>query len=933
MPREYRTTQPGTPALSPLQFGSEGLNLQTPQYQAQTNVEKPEDIFGQLQQMLGTGVSLVNMMNQQKTQDIKDKLSYDSFVQQQADRKNANKAETIRARGTMELAKLEAAGDKEGIIALRDANLKDEKEASTEEVFASALIGGQANAVVRRNEAEAAVEARRAENELSQSDKDKVISQYRPQLQQMSRNNDISGMEMMEKEIRERRQKTTNPNEQEAYTTILESIEIDHRRISSSNEETQRRDEYAVLGALQKNAADALAPFVDKLMEDPKFLSDMGAVSGEARRRAIHDALLDLLVGIDEGRLVNILKSEDSSPKEIETVMNVLRVHTDQLMDAASRQGANDRRQAAVDKTISAASFLVSVGAFDEANAVIRDSDAPMSDDAKSAHLRNNAVEYINVVDPVLRRDRISELLSKDDPLYNRVAAAAEQEMINTANTKSAAERGEFIQNRVALGAPLQPHGWVALYTDRSDMVETQFHRQLGVDITDKKYVMTPREMKFRNKLYKEWQQDSDASGRDVSKMDKLQQAADLRARETISADDIFDESELGLSIASGEWGKYSHAQLVQLVYDSSVGYKDRIIPSKLIKAVTNHLDAPMGQRLARAFFHEHTPLTSPQLSVILGDNKELSRAYMGSVYANQLLRAQTNTQVVDARTGEFIRNLASLDRMNPESDTPEGRKLHKAFNTAINNITKGSGFWSKETEDAFTKMPQGHDRSLFTSFAAMAQATGAPDPAEMATELMINEGYVFTTTANGPIDIVYNGPDRDGNRALPDNDTLRGDLWKEYMDSLAPLAVEAYNADLRKQGKGDAVADTSKVMSVVLAPTPTGLEQGFSEVALRVGSETVFLHPLLMNVSAAGFNQWLAERRRPADATWSAAEGMLHALPGSTAPEDREFNLYGVASKTTHNAEVFAKMRYDNPRRKTPVAESKSEGRKDPTR
>lgn len=943
MPREYRTTQPGTPALSPLQFGSEGLNLQTPQYQAQTNVEKPEDIFGQLQQMLGMGVNLVNMMNQQKTQDIKNKLSYDSFVQQQKDRADADKAradsdkaEIIRAHGTMELERLQAANDTPGIRAFRDARLEDKPDASTPEVFADALLGGQATSIIEGNEAEARVEASRAKNELSKSDHDKVIDQYAPRLQALSRHNDQEGLEMAEKELLERQGRTDNPDEKKAYLALLGGIEVDLRRISSNNEETALRDEYAVLGELQKYAVDALNPLVDKLKEDPEFLSKIGAISGGARRAAIHDSLVDAAVRTNQGRLVDILQSSGSSPKEISTVMDVLRVKTDELMDAASRQGDNDRKQAAIDKTVSAASFYVGIGDIDAADAAILGSDAPMSENAKATHLHNNAVEFLSVANPAIRRARISELLSKDNPAHTQIARAAEREMIRTANIESAAERSALIQKPVALGEPLQPHGWVALYKDRHDMDAAQFHHRLGVNIDDPNYVMTRPELEFMTKLHKEWQQDINASGLDNAKMNNLLKAEDRRARQTISSNDIFDESVLGRAIASEDWGRYSHAELVQLVDDSSVGYRDRIIPTKLIAAVTNHLDDPMGQRLARAFFHEHTPLTSPQLSVILGENKDMRRAYMGSVYANQLLRAQTDPQVVDARTGDFIRSIASLDPLDPARETPEGRKILNEFNKAINNIANGEGFWDKYTKDAYKNMPQGQDKALFATFAAMATAMGALNPAKMAAELMVNEGYVFTTTASGPIDVVYNGPDRDGNRALPDNETLRSALWKEYMDSRAPLALEAKSANLRKRGLPDLVLDKSEVVSVVLAPTPTGLDQGYSEVALRIGSQTEYIHPLLMNVSAAGFSQWVKERR-PASvqqqAGWSVAEDMLSALPGEQHHDDQLFNLYNSAPKPTYNAKVFENMRYDNPRRKTPVVESKLEGRKDPTR
>lgn len=95
MPREYRV-QAGTPGPSPLSFGSQDINLQSPRFVAQTAVDPGVNVFAELQQILQSATGVASGFLKYQTNLVNDKVATQEAIYRADQRKKALENQMMR---------------------------------------------------------------------------------------------------------------------------------------------------------------------------------------------------------------------------------------------------------------------------------------------------------------------------------------------------------------------------------------------------------------------------------------------------------------------------------------------------------------------------------------------------------------------------------------------------------------------------------------------------------------------------------------------------------------------------------------------------------------------------------------------------------------------------------------------------------------------
>lgn len=823
MPRQYSNRPGSVSSPSPIQFGAAELNLGTPRFVAQTNVDPGVNVLAEIQQIIGMTAKVYTQALEFDTQEIKQKINYEAALQQKADRAVAEREreESRRLReeariGSEESRRLSATALEREKIAASDMP-EEEKKAALEALRRRQLEQGEQVTTAQGAAAAAAqaqatgVDIKYAQAAINQNKVDPNaarMADIRVSLGKLEAASDLDGAVAFRNGILD---------EIEAAGDDVKKLEVLGSGLAAANTLAQRLQdrEERDIDNLERAAASKLADsmqfvitdVVNKL-SDPAVLAAIASTPSGSIGTAAFDQVRDELIE-RAPEYAAFLVSSETSKYEIQAANTIIWRAADQIVQKAGTvrdQMAEEQRN---DLFMAKTKTAVAEDGW-EAAAVAVFFDTAVTDTLKSEALLAASAQYIDSgATPVDKLQRALEI--KENQYTPSTVRTFASNTVNRLADEAVAKIGQrdtqFDDTKdVAVG-------WVRTYPDRDEFLD-RVASSMGINRSEVE--TNPDSFGPLGRRYlqerKQYDADNTATVRQLTHLDNMAEAT-LR-KKNVSADAVFDGTTLGRAIQDPEAiGKMTSSQIRFLIDTDTVGYAGGRAPKELVDAVVKNYADPRYARLTAEFWAAHTAAVNPALHNNM--SREAQNAMMAGAIWGEISSMNTPNDVATSQYQGAVKLMTEMmgGGLGITGESEEARVAKKAVGKAMDTIFSGAGYdvagtWFAIDDTEFSAVDlyanmDAVDKAQFvnTHLTAIAIATSVPglDPTVVASRLMSQQGYQPYLDKDGKPSLVYNPTlqSDDGTlyTAMPYPSEMNSKKYKEYLFAKEREAQDVINA------------------------------------------------------------------------------------------------------------------------------------------
>lgn len=824
MPRQYSNRPGSVSSPSPIQFGAAELNLGTPRFVAQTNVDPGVNVLAEIQQIIGMTAKVGIQALEFDTQEIKQKINYEAALQQKADRAVAEREreESRRLReeakvGSEEARSLSATALEREKIAASDMP-EEEKKAALEALRRRQLEQGD-QVTTAQGAAAAAAQAQATGVDIKSAqatiDKNKVdpeaarLTDIRVSLGKLEAASDLDGAVALRNGILDEIE--TAGDNKERLSTLASGLAVANNLV----QELQGREEKDVDNlerAAAAKLADGMRPtlidIVDKL-SDPAVLGAISTSSrgsiGEAAFEAVRD---ELTASFPE--YASLLSGENVSKYEIGVVNDVIERAATTVAGMASSMRDGLAEEQAKDLFVDKTKTAVRVDGWEAAsqNAILDDT---VTDTVKSKALLSAATDYIESGDTTV--DRLRRAIEVQNNPYSATSARvfagkAVNALVNEAVENVGVRPTEFNP------ASDTSIGWVQKYDSRDEFLD-HVAGTMGIDrktVDENPNQFGPLGQRYTD-LKKQYDADATASIRQSTRLNKAADAAAGRKKD-LDVDEIFDTSELGTAIKDPDAiGEMTSMQLRGLIETDTVGYAGGRAPKALVDAVVKNYPDPRYARLNAEFWAAHTSAVNPTLHNNM--SSEAQNAMMAGAIWGEISSMNTPNDVATSQYQGAVKLMTEMigGGLGITGESAEAKVAKEAVGKAMDTMFSGAGYAVDGTWLSIDDTPYNGaelysnmdavDQTQFVNIhlTATALATSVPglDPTVVTSRLMSQQGFQPYLDKDGKPSLVYNPTlqSEDGTlyTAMPYPSDMNSKKYKEYLFAKEREAQDIVNA------------------------------------------------------------------------------------------------------------------------------------------
>jgi len=810
---------------SPIQFGAAELNLGTPRFVAQTNVDPGVNVLAEIQQIIGMTAKVGIQALEFDTQEIKQKINYEAALQQKADRAVAEREreESRRLReearvGSEESRRLSATALEREKIAASDMP-EEEKKAALEALRRRQLEQGE-QVTTAQGAAAAAAQAQATGVDIKYAqaaiDKNKVdpnaarLTDIRVSIGKLEAASDLDGAVSLRNGILD---------EIEAAGDDVKRIDILGSGLAAANDLVQKlqgREERDV-DNLERAAASKLADsmrfvitdVVNKL-SDPAVLAAIASAPRGSIGTAAFDQVRDELIE-RAPEYAAFLVSSETSKYEIGAANDIIWQAADKIVQKAetvrnqmAEEQSNDLFMARTRTSVT----QPETGWEETAKAVFEDT--TVTDTVKSKALLAAASDYIDSGDtPVDKLQKALEIqVNQYSPSTVRTFANNTVNHLADEAVAKIGERDTQFDNTKDVAV-----GWVRTYPDRDEFLD-RVASSMGINRSEVE--ANPDSFGPLGRRYlqerKQYDADNTATVRQLTNLDNRAEAA-LRKKK-VSADSVFDGTALGMAIRDPEAiGKMTSAQIRWLIETDTVGYAGGRAPKALVDAVVKNYADPRYARLNAEFWAAHTAAVNPTLHNNM--SRETQNAMMAGAIWGEISLMNTPNDVATSQYQGAVKLMTEMmgGGLGITGQSEEAKVAKEAVGKAMDTMFSGAGYdvagtWFAidDTEfkgvDLYANM-DAVDKTQFVNIhlTATALATSVPglDPTVVTSRLMSQQGYQPYLDKDGKPSLVYNPTlqSEDGTlyTAMPYPSDMNSKKYKEYLFAKEREAQDVVNA------------------------------------------------------------------------------------------------------------------------------------------
>lgn len=823
MPRQYSNRPGSVSSPSPIQFGAAELNLGTPRFVAQTNVDPGVNVLAEIQQIIGMTAKVGIQALEFDTQEIKQKINYEAALQQKADRAVAEREreETRRLReeariGSEEARLLSATALEREKIAASDMP-EEEKKAALEALRRRQLEQGE-QVTTAQGAAAAAAQAQATGVDIKYAqaaiDKNKVdpnaarLTDIRVSLGNLEAASDLDGAVAFRNGILDEIE--TAGDNVERRNTLASGLAAANNLVQQLQGQEERDVDNLERAAASK-LADSMQAVVDDVVDmlsDPAVLAAIASTPRGSIGTAAFDQVRDELIE-RAPTYAAFLVSSETSKYEIQAANAVIGRAADKIIQRAEAVRNQMAKEQANDLFMAKTKTAVTQDGW-EAAAIGVFFDTTVTDNLKSKALLAASVQYIDSGDtPVDKLQRALEIqVNQYSPSTVRAFA---NNTVNRLADEAVANIGErdtqFDDTKdVAVG-------WVRTYPDRDEFLD-RVASSMGINRSEVE--ANPDSFGPLGRRYlqerKQYDADNTATVRQLTHLDNMAEAA-LR-KKNVSADAVFDGTTLGRAIQDPEAiGKMTASQIRFLIDTDTVGYAGGRAPKALVDAVVKNYADPRYARLNAEFWAAHTSAVNPTLHNNM--SREAQNAMMAGAIWQEISSMNTPNDVATSQYQGAVKLMTEMigGGLNITGDSEEAQAAKDAVGKAMDTAFYGAGYAVDGTWLAFDDTPYNGaelysnmdavDKAQFVNIhlTATALATSVPglDATVVASRIMGQQGYQPYLDKEGRPNLVYNPTlqSEDGTlyTAMPSPVDMKSTKYKEYLFAKEREAQDIVNA------------------------------------------------------------------------------------------------------------------------------------------
>ena len=861
MPREYNIRQ-GPAAPNPMEFGSSNIELSTPTFRAQTNVDPGVNVFEQLQGIIASAAGVYRQSIMLETQEVQNNLTYAKAVEQQAEQKRIEgerKAEEVRTATIADVSTqrvlAEKEGNKEALIGVQEKIAKSLSSTDDPKLrIGLAQQLGQTTDARNKIEHDATQSKRRELSNLAYA---------------YFANNNIDGLQSKLNDLLLRQEKGALEEHEDVAISLFSQLLY-----------TARNREEAATKELTEAAAARVGEMVTGPVRDlVNRLSTPEVFRALGDKAVSPETVFDTITSEFKTQYPQLYDTVNKNPEEAAALIRILFKASQDVVSNHTQHQIGEQREAAFEKQMDSVSWALGRVEPEEGVARLTGAsrdviDTPgLSVGAKKKSLDKLSRAYVDAgATPADRANRALKMMTSLEEEVRSRGAVLYSEVLTNIDKEVGVLR--------LLNESADARGWGNNYRrDEINRFRGDIAERYGLprDVTNEQLMSNPRLAQSFKVHLENFERDIEATEAITARQQRAKDAADPSKRRGISAAQVFDDTILGQELNKPDspvW-EMSQDELRVLVRDASIGYANSEVPNKLVDFIKSNLADPKTFNLQRAFWKEHTSATSPVIYNKLMSDRQLQHSFTASLAHNTELMRGTPESVANDRVQVMLQNLAAI---NPESiETDEQKKQFrethkKLYEETIQRLRDNVGMigngtlWSSDhvdlsDGDIYIKLSSA-DQLVVSS--AIAAALTYPDPAnrgKMATEMLSNFGYVLYANDPKSPDLVYNPPfQRDPNSApttaLPPYSVTQTDKWSGYMLSKAEEArVKLQNIP----SVGGLPTSSVKINSVKLRISDSDIvNYGVVGItAVTEGGAVVEFPVDIMNVSYDEFKKW----------------------------------------------------------------------------
>lgn len=844
MPREYsnRPTGPRTP--DPLAFGASDINLQTPQFRAQTNVDPGVNVFAQLQEIIGMSVGVVKQRIDMDTEALKNKISYENAVAAEKERTEREKVIAFTAEAA---SRREIAAASEDLPALKEQQsrlvgvLKDPNTSNEEKIAASQQLQAMG------------VDIGRVTADKEQAER----SSLKLTVDAAAAVGDLSQIEAIQNSILLAKKNGTITKTQ---SSLLDYVTDVKNQVARETEATVKQDEVRAGKAAAEAMDVPLANVIGRLSEDPKFLVKL-AESGTSIEGPLFDEIRDSLISEypDMAELFYYGSEEESKA----AALAIGAAAKDLAKKAIGARTVENLNKAYDNAVVEAESTAISGGIVNAVRAI--ESDPRIRGVAATNEaIRRASASYVKAgLDPVDR------LVRAQNVAENPETAAAGAKLYSD---QVKAIRNDIDQRRDGTRDINEiEYGWTKQYPTPELFLEhvlSSFGYSKIEDVPDQVRGTVLG-------LMGQYERDYNARTTAAERIARSAAATSGKNRSKTNPNDVYESLDIfPLTQDLNALGKLTAFQLEDVVRQATTGFSNNEVPGKLLDFMVENADDERTFALQDAFWSVHQG-ESQWLAAKVAGSRSLMRSRMVGLAVGMERKRGTNQSVRNNNVLEMLKNLdartsAGTSAMD-ENEKSEFAKIRKEQETSfIQTIAdsagvKLNGSWFSIDDldlspaEVMSRM-ESSDRARLTMYmdAASAYPASAGDRNALAMLMMQSDGYTLIAD-NGAPNLVYNPVVRRGGseyRVLPDYQTMQSKEWKSYVDSHKDRAAEWISANNEKGLRIG--ADAVESIQISFSDFDAGFYGGVGvSVKLRNEPFPVQIPTEQLTIDSQGFKAW----------------------------------------------------------------------------
>lgn len=813
--------RPAGPSPSPTSFGASDLNLQTPIYRPQMNVDMGVNVFEQLQSILGLGVQAASGILDLKTQQIKQKINYDNAVQEiQNQRRVSEERAMSRQIGVMRET-AEARGDAEGVAKAREiaisAGLPEQISAGT--------------ASLRSLETERGKKA--YDDQLA------FEATNTSRIEVMSRNGDMDGIDGLRRGYLEQAEKESDPRRKKMLVDLAVKAGSEMDSMKSRAEADNKKLVSATVSALKSYAEPQIKRVVDGLSADPEFLTALSGSNPESVGRTLFEFVTDRISEDPVLREAMSLGMPEEQVAVNEMIYNNVESLTDRVVGIRATAARNS-----IDQVYRAG--LIGMAESGNADSAIASVDEKLSNGEYSPE-KSNAVKRDIVraavesgTSNMNRMRTASRLADSSDPVVSSAAVTA----IEGINRRIVSEAGT-IRQEIDRPSPDETSptsvGWTRAFPDKNSLIKWLVEEKLGTRYED--YLANPdilnRSASVIDTVGRQWDDDVDKSKVLSDRLDKASSQ---------NIDDRFRSSTLGKAIASENiQALQDEAMVGQMLYDAVEGNFNISPPDDVVKTLKDNIGNPEYFVFTKAFWDLYRPGASGSMQVMLADDRALVESWaLGQYLKHYSTAGEMDPTSLQNSAIQFVQNLKTYRDPAKRSELGIARvkEIEDTARALLQGLEfEGDSFWSWDdiylnVTDAIANMETTDKEMLYGYAEIAASVPNASDRGEIMKKMMMADGWQVVPIDGGKganlIRNVYIDQDGNSRMVLPDNQTMIGDDWNRYVRSKIEDARRILSSKPTVEGVSNPLV--SGKLDIQLNPFDSDLARG--KCAVKVTTE-----------------------------------------------------------------------------------------------